>query len=49
MKTKEMYDCLPVEDTGRLSTKCSADNTKQAPKKATSCMKCAPGKCGSDI
>lgn len=49
MTTKELYDCVRVEETGRLSTKCSADNTKKAPKKATSSMKCAPGKCGSDM
>jgi hypothetical protein len=49
MTTKELYDCVRVDKTGRLSTKCSADNTKQAPKKETSSMKCAPGKCGSDM
>ncbi|CAA6815835.1 MAG: Unknown protein [uncultured Sulfurovum sp.] len=47
--TKELYDCVRVEETGRLSTKCSSDNTKQAPKKEISSMKCAPGKCGSDM
>ena len=49
MTTKELYSCVRVEETGRLSTKCSSDNTKQAPKKETSSMKCAPGKCGSDM
>lgn len=49
MSTKELYDCVRVEETGRLSTKCAADNTKQAPKKESSIMKCAPGKCGSDM
>jgi len=49
MTTKELYDCVRVEKTGRLSTKCSSDNTKQAPKKEISSMKCAPGKCGSDM
>lgn len=47
--TKELYDCVRVEETGRLSTKCSADNTKRLPKKQASAMKCAPGKCGSDM
>lgn len=27
MTTKELYDCVRVEKTGRLSTKCSSDNT----------------------
>jgi len=49
MTTKELYDCVRVEETGRLSTKCSSDNTKQAPKKEISSMKCAPGKCGSSM
>jgi len=31
--TKEIYACVRVEKTGRLSTKCSSDNTKQMPKK----------------
>ena len=47
--TKELYDCVRAEETGRLSTKCSSDNTKQATKKVISSMKCAPGKCGSDM
>ena len=47
--TKELYDCVRVEETGRLSTKCSADNTKHATKKEIPSMKCAPGKCGSDM
>jgi len=47
--TKELYNCVRVEETGRLSTKCSADNVKQAPKKESSEMKCEAGKCGSDM
>ncbi len=47
--TKELYNCVRVEDTGRLSTKCSADNTKQAPKKEAPAMKCEAGKCGSNM
>lgn len=47
--TKELYNCVRVEATGRLSTKCSSDNTKQAPKKEISSMKCEAGKCGSDM
>ena len=49
MTTKELYDCVRVEKTGRLSTKCSTDNTNQAPEKDIPAMKCAPGKCGSDM
>ena len=47
--TKELYNCVRVEETGRLSTKCSADNTKQAPKKEAQPMKCEAGKCGSNM
>ena len=47
--TKELYNCVRVEETGRLSTKCSADNTKQAPKKESPAMKCEAGKCGSNM
>ncbi len=47
--TKELYSCVRVEDTGRLSTKCSADNTKQAPNKEAPAMKCEAGKCGSSM
>ncbi len=43
--TKALYNCVRVEKTGRLSTKCSSDNTK----KETSGMKCASGKCGSGM
>jgi len=49
MTTKELYSCVRVEETGRLSTKCSSDNTKQAPKKEMSSMKCEAGKCGSNM
>lgn len=49
MTTKELYNCVRVEETGRLSTKCSSDNTKQAPKKEISTMKCEAGKCGSNM
>jgi len=49
MSTKELYNCVRVEKTGRLSTKCSADNSKQIPKKESQSMKCAPGKCGGNM
>jgi len=49
MTTKELYACVRVEETGRLSTKCSADNTKKIPKKQTSSMKCEAGKCGNSM
>lgn len=49
LSTKELYDCVRIEKTGRLSTKCSTDNTKQGQKKVTTSMKCAPGKCGSGM
>ena len=47
--TKELYNCVRVEETGRLSTKCSADKTKKAPKKEVPAMKCEAGKCGSNM
>lgn len=47
--TKELYNCVRVSETGRLSTKCSADNTKKIPKKEVSTMKCEAGKCGSGM
>jgi hypothetical protein len=31
--TKILYNCVRVTETGRLSTKCSTDNTKKIPKK----------------
>jgi hypothetical protein len=43
--TKTLYNCVRIEKTGRLSTKCSSDNTK----KEGSSMKCAPGKCGNGM
>jgi len=47
--TKELYACVRVEETGRLSTKCAADNTQTATKKGVSDMKCEAGKCGSSM
>ncbi|MDQ7046109.1 MAG: hypothetical protein Q9M39_00150 [Sulfurovum sp.] len=47
--TKKLYACVRVESTGRLSTKCAADNTKTVPKKEVSAMKCEAGKCGSSM
>jgi hypothetical protein len=44
--TKDLYDCVRVEETGRLSTKCSADNVKE---KEAEAMKCESGKCGSGM
>ena len=49
MTTKELYACVRVEETGRLSTKCSSDKTKQVPKKEIPSMKCEAGKCGSNM
>ena len=46
--TKELYNCVRVLKTGRLSTKCSADNTRKPPVKEKT-MKCAPGKCSSSM
>lgn len=45
--TKILYNCIRVYKTGRLSTKCSTDNTKKVPKKVKSEMKCESGKCSS--
>ena len=50
--TKALYACVRVRETGRLSTKCSTDNTqpKVVPKKeAKSTTKCETGKCNSDM
>lgn len=47
--TKELYACVRVEATGRLSTKCAADNTKTSSKNEVSSMKCEAGKCGSSM
>lgn len=49
MTTKELYACVRVEETGRLSTKCAADNTGKIPKKEIPTMKCEAGKCGSSM
>ncbi|UPT78372.1 hypothetical protein MN086_04305 [Sulfurovum sp. XGS-02] len=49
LSTKEVYDCVRVQETGRLSTKCAADNTVKAPKKEIPPMKCETGKCGSSM
>ncbi len=49
MSTKELYHCVRVEETGRLSTKCASDNTKKAPNKESATMKCEAGKCGSSM
>lgn len=47
--TKELYACVRVAKTGRLSTKCSSDATKQIPKEVVPEMKCETGKCGSSM
>ena len=44
--TKDLYACVRVEKTGRLSTKCSVDNVKEKSKEA---MKCQAGKCGGSM
>lgn len=49
LTTKELYACVRVEKTGRLSTKCASDNTKHVPKKEIPSMKCEAGKCGSSM
>lgn len=49
LTTKEIYDCVRVKETGRLSTKCAAENTVKAPKKEIPPMKCETGKCGSSM
>ena len=47
--TKALYNCVRDSQTGRLSTKCSAENTKPkvAPKKEILTTKCETGKCNS--
>ncbi len=42
--TKDLYACVRVEKTGRLSTKCASENVT---KKSEEAMKCEAGKCGS--
>ena len=49
LTTKEIYACVRVRKTGRLSTKCSSDKTVQIPKKEIPPMKCETGKCGSSM
>ena len=49
MTAKELYVCVRVEETGRLSTKCAAENTGKIPKKEVPTMKCEAGKCGSNM
>lgn len=49
LTTKEIYDCVRVKETGRLSTKCASDNTVKVPKKEILPMKCETGKCGSSM
>ncbi|RLA71462.1 MAG: hypothetical protein DRG09_00010 [Epsilonproteobacteria bacterium] len=49
MTTKELYACVRVKETGRLSTKCASDNTKVSPNKGVATMKCEAGKCGSTM
>jgi len=44
--TKILYNCVRVEKTGRLSTKCASDNVKPKEKEL---MKCEAGKCGSSM
>jgi len=49
--TKALYACVRNVKTGKLSTKCSSEDThkKVAPKKETSTAKCEAGKCSSDM
>ena len=42
--SKALYDCVRVEETQRLSTKCNTKNTHKIKDEA---MKCEAGKCGS--
>jgi len=48
LTTKELYACVRIVKTGRLSTKCSSDDTATVKKEASS-MKCESGKCGSSM
>jgi hypothetical protein len=45
--TKELYACVRDKESGRLSTKCAADNTGKTAEKEVPAMKCEAGKCGS--
>ena len=50
--TKALYACVRMNETGKLSAKCSTENTKPkiAPKKEVSSdAKCESGKCSSDM
>ena len=49
LTTKDLYNCVRVADTGRLSTKCASDNTQKIPHKEVFQMKCEAGKCGSSM
>jgi len=44
--SKNLYNCVRVEETKRLSTKCDSSKTS---KSETSSMKCEAGKCGSSM
>lgn len=47
--TKELYACVRDQESGRLSTKCAADNTGKTLKKESPAMKYESGKCGSTM
>ncbi|SFV71668.1 hypothetical protein MNB_SV-13-943 [hydrothermal vent metagenome] len=44
--TKALYNCVRVEETKRLSTKCDTSKTMKA---ESSSMKCEAGKCGDSM
>jgi hypothetical protein len=44
--SKDLYNCVRVEETKRLSTKCDSSKTI---KSESSSMKCEAGKCGSSM
>lgn len=44
--SKQLYNCVRVEETQRLTTKC---DTSKTIKKESSSMKCQAGKCGDSM
>ncbi len=42
--TKALYNCVRVEETGRISNKCNSNNVKDK-----NSMKCEAGKCGTGM
>lgn len=46
--TKEIFNCVRDENTNRITTKCDSKNSPIEPSNIPA-MKCAPGKCGSNM